>query len=170
MADYYQALEFEQPRLRLDADDLRQRFYARSRLLHPDRFARASAAEQQAALDASSVLNDAYRVLRDPVERAEYFLRRQGIEAGSASAPPDLLEEVFELNEALEESDAAQLAEARARFEQMRDTLDAGLEKLFARYDETGDRSVLEQIRGQLNRRKYITNLIATANGERIQH
>ena len=167
---FYQALEIEPPRLRLDADDLRQRFYARSRLLHPDRFARKSPAEQQAALDASSVLNDAYRTLRDPVLRAEYFLEQRGIAAGSATAPPDLLEEVFAFNEALEESDAEQLAEAREKFETLRTAVDTHLDELFTKFDETANEQVLHQIRAQLNRRRYLSNLIATANGERIQH
>lgn len=170
MSDYYRALEYEQVRLRLDPDDLRQRFYARSRLLHPDRFARASAAEQAAALDASSVLNDAYRALRDPIERAEHVLHIKGLDAKSNTAPPDLLAEVFELNEALEESDQAQLDAARERFEKMRAELDAGLDAYFLRWDDTGDNATLEAIRAQLNRRRYLTNLIATASGERIQH
>jgi molecular chaperone HscB len=170
MSEYYRALEYEQMRLRLDPDDLRQRFYARSRLLHPDRFVRATAAEQAAALDASSVLNDAYRTLRDPVERAEHVLHEKGLDAKSNTAPPDLLEEVFELNEALEESDQEQLDAARARFEKLRDELDAGLDDHFARWDASGDNAALEAIRAQLNRRRYLTNLIATAAGERIQH
>ena len=48
------------------------------------------------------MLNDAFRTLRDPVTRAEYFLRESGLEL-SKDAPPELLEEVFELNMALEE-------------------------------------------------------------------
>lgn len=174
--DYFQALQYPEPRLRLDLDDLQKRFYARSRELHPDRFARASAAEQQAALQASSVLNDAYRALKDRVQRAEYFLKREGLEAGELRAPADLLEEVFELNMALEElqsgdeSARPQVEAARAKFESMRSQLDAALEELFAAYDAARDRSMLEKIRGLLNRRKYVTNLIATASGEKIRH
>jgi molecular chaperone HscB len=174
--DYFQALQYPEPRLRLDLDDLQKRFYARSRELHPDRFARASAAEQQAALDASSVLNDAYRALRDRVQRGEYFLKREGLEAGELRAPADLLEEVFELNMALEElqsgDDAAgaQVESARARFVVMRDQIDTRLDDLFAEYDGSRDRAVLARIRGELDRRKYVTNLIATASGEKIRH
>ena len=91
-----------EPALSLDADDLKKRFYERSRQWHPDRFSRASAAEQEKALEMTAVLNDAFRTLRDPVARAEYFLKENGIEL-SKEAPPELLEEVFELNMALEE-------------------------------------------------------------------
>ena len=179
MTDYFQALEFAEPSLCLDPDDLQKRFYARSRQLHPDRFARASSAEQQTALDLSSVLNDAYRALRDPIQRAEYVLKLNGIETGEQrfkDVPPDLLEEVFELNMALEELQSgdeaarAQVDAARARFEQMRQQIDQSLETLFAAYDASRNRAGLEAIRGQLNRRRYVTNLIATAAGEKIRH
>src|SRR5271168_471062 len=98
---YYEAFDLE-PALSLDAEDLKKRFYERSRLWHPDRFSRASAAEQEKALEMTAVLNDAFRALRDPIARAEYFLKENGIEL-SKEAPPELLEEVFELNMALEE-------------------------------------------------------------------
>src|SRR5580692_10553614 len=151
---YYEALGLE-PRLSLDADDLKKRFYDRSRQWHPDRFSLAGASEQQRALDMTALLNDAFRTLRDPVTRAEYFLKQNGIEL-SKDAPPELLEEVFELNMALEElregdeSTRPQLIEAKNRFIAMRDSIDQSLAT-------TTD---LEQVRALLNRRRYIRNLI----------
>ena len=139
----------------LDAEDLKKRFYERSRQWHPDRFSRASAAEQEKALEMTAVLNDAFRTLRDPVARAEYFLKENGVEL-SKEAPPELLEEVFELNMALEElregdeSARPQLMEARDRFVAMRDSIDQSL-------TATTD---LEEVRALLNRRRYIKNLI----------
>ena len=106
----------------------------------------------------TAVLNDAFRTLRDPVARAEYFLKEKGFEL-SKEAPPELLEEVFELNMALEElregDDSArpQLIEARTRFVAMRDSIDVSLAA-------AGDRGDLEEVRGLLNRRRYIRNLI----------
>src|SRR5580698_5110924 len=154
---FYEAFDLE-PALSLDAQDLKKRFYERSRQWHPDRFSRASAAEQEKALEMTSTLNDAFRTLRDPIARAEYFLKEKGIEL-SKEAPPELLEEVFELNMALEElregdeSTRPQLAEARSRFIAMRDSIDASLA-------EAGERGDLEQVRALLNRRRYIRNLI----------
>ena len=52
--------------LNLDVVELEKKFYALSRRLHPDRFAAKPASEQEAALAASSNLNDAYRTLKDP--------------------------------------------------------------------------------------------------------
>ena len=52
------------------------------------RFSRASAAEQDQALEMTAVLNDAFRTLRDPIARAEYFLKERGLEL-SKDAPPN---------------------------------------------------------------------------------
>jgi molecular chaperone HscB len=154
---FYEAFGLE-PALSLDAEDLKKRFYELSRQWHPDKFSRASMEEQEKALEMTAVLNDAFRTLRDPIARAEYFLKEKGIEL-SKEAPPELLEEVFELNMALEElkegdeSARPQLVEARERFVAMRDSIDATLV-------ETGERGDLEEVRALLNRRRYIRNLI----------
>jgi molecular chaperone HscB len=64
--DYFEFLGIER-KLSLDPKLLEQRFYQLSRLLHPDRYVRRSATERQHSLEATAILNDAYRVLRDPV-------------------------------------------------------------------------------------------------------
>src|SRR5271155_2962848 len=116
---------FDLPRkLTLDVVALEKQFYAMSRKLHPDRFASKPAAEQEAALAESSLLNDAYRTLRDPIARTQHLLALEGIELEEQSKsateaartsgtekkqliPPELLEEVFELNMQLMEMKAA---------------------------------------------------------------
>jgi molecular chaperone HscB len=167
---YYEALGLE-PRLALDFDGIQKKFYEQSRQWHPDRFTRSTPAEQQRALDMTALINDAYRTLRDPVARAEYFLKQNGLEL-SKDAPPELLEEVFELNMALEElrggDDSArpQLIEAQARFESMRSGIDESLAGFFADYDASRDPKVLDEIRATLNRRRYISNLLRDVNKE----
>src|SRR5580698_9269382 len=132
MFEYFAALGLE-PKLALDPDDLRKRFYERSRESHPDLFGSSSE-------DRMAQLNDAFRTLRDPVARAEYFLSQSGIEL-SKDVPPELLEEVFELNMALEEirggdeSALPQLESARGRFAAMQQEIDAELAGIAARYD-----------------------------------
>jgi molecular chaperone HscB len=119
----------------------------------------------------TAVLNDAFRTLRESVSRAEYFLRESGLELPK-DAPPELLEEVFELNMALEElrggdeSARAQLVAARERFAGMLDEADASLAGLFAGYDERPDPAALDQIRAVLNRRKYVSNLLRDVEKE----
>jgi molecular chaperone HscB len=107
-------------KLNLDVKPLERNFYELSRKLHPDLSARASAQEQEWSLQQSSLLNDAYRTLKDPIKRTEYLLHLEGVELEEQSksateqarasgeikkqiVPPDLLEEVFELNMQLEE-------------------------------------------------------------------
>ena len=170
---YYQALDLE-PSLTLDADDLQKRFYAASRKWHPDRFSRASAAEQAEALEMTAVLNDAFRTLRDPAKRAEYFLAQRGLEL-SKDAPPELLEEVFELNMALEElragdsSARADLEAAHEKFVNMLAETDEALKSLFAKHDaaeEADQPGVLQEIQATLNRRRYVGNLVREVEKE----
>jgi molecular chaperone HscB len=169
--DYYEFFDLPR-RLGLDAEDLKSRFYTLSRLLHPDRYTRRSEQERRFSLEASSILNDAYRVLKDPIRRAEYVLRQEGFPVGdqrNKDVPPELLEEVFELNMALDELRGGdlevlpQLEEMRNRFLEMLGAIDSELEALFARHDAAAGeqrRQVLAQIRSTLNRRRYISNLI----------
>lgn len=166
---------FSLPRkLAIEQGMLQKRFYELSRKWHPDRFSRKSAQEQEQALEATAILNDGYRTLRDPIGRAEYLLSEEGFLIGeqrSRDVPPELLEEVFELNTMLEElktGDAATrapLETAKARFLNMRGETDRELETLFAAYDESDAQSetarqALREIRGVLNRRRYIENLV----------
>ena len=70
---------FSLPRkLWIEMPGLEQKFLQLSWKLHPDNFVNASAAEQADSLKRSSALNDAYRVLRDPVARVEYLLEIEG--------------------------------------------------------------------------------------------
>jgi molecular chaperone HscB len=135
------------PALNLDLKDLEQRYFRFSRQCHPDLFARKSAAEQQTALDKTALLNDAYRTLRDPIRRAEYFV---GSDDKPVSPPPELLEEVFELNMAIEEGERAELETYSNRFSDMLAAADA----------ELSAAESPEAIRAILNRRKYIKNLV----------
>ena len=162
--DYFSVYELPR-RLGLDTAELQQKFYAKSREWHPDRFATAPAAEQNRALDMTSALNDGYRTLRDPISRAEYLLGLEGVDIGdqrSKNVPPELLEEVFELNMMLEDvaDNRSELESARTRFTRMLHQVDCDLESEFRHYDTDPDRSVLTVIRAILNRRRYIQNLL----------
>ena len=107
-------------KLNLDVAGLEKDFYALSRKLHPDLNAGTGSREQEWSLEQSSMLNDAYRTLKDPIKRTQYLLHLEGVELEEQSkaateqarasgeikkqiVPPDLLEEVFELNMHLEE-------------------------------------------------------------------
>src|SRR6202140_3313886 len=117
---------FEVPRkLWIEMGALEQKFLQLSWKLHPDNFVNAPREEQELSLKRSSELNDAYRVLRDPVGRIEYLLEIEGARKEGQhkqQAPPELLEEVFDLNESLDElreakADRGDLAALKARLE-----------------------------------------------------
>jgi molecular chaperone HscB len=187
---------FSLPRkLHLNLSALEKSFYAQSRKLHPDRFAARPQAEQDAALAASSALNDAYRTLREPINRTEYLLSLEGIQLEEQSraatdlakstgtekkqvAPPDLLEEAFELNMALEEmrmdpdpNTRKDLEAARDKFSAMLAELQTQLETLWTNWDtaidkndETAKDTAKQAMVALLNRRSYIRNLVRDVN------
>src|SRR5882672_3289410 len=103
--DYFAV--FGLPRkLWIEMSALEQKFLQMSWKLHPDNFVNAPEQERELSLKRSSELNDAYRTLRDPVVRVEYLLGIEGARKEGEhkqQAPPELLEEVFELNESLDE-------------------------------------------------------------------
>jgi molecular chaperone HscB len=109
------------PTLELDAKALEQRLRELSLEYHPDRFVQADARTRLAALERTTALNDAFKVLKDPVRRAFYVLKLKGIDLESESAaaqakmPLEFLEEVMERRERLEALKAARdVSKARA--------------------------------------------------------
>src|SRR5207245_3294158 len=121
-------------RLAVDTAELQRKFYELSRRYHPDFHQAAPPEEQVRALEASAGLNAAYRTLRDPIARIEYLVRleegRDTKEGATVKpkAPPELLEEMFEIQEALAEAKAGGLAGGgRATLVAQRDRLTARL-------------------------------------------
>jgi len=189
-------------RLNLEPEKLEGEFYALSRHLRPDINAINSDREQQWSLEKSSQLNDAYRTLKDPITRTEYLLRLQGVQLEEQSkaateearrtgklkkqvVPPDLLEQVFELNMQLEEMrmnkkmgepDRTLERELQDSKKQVQDRYNGLLDELHAAWNEWDaliDRaeqggSVLDDDRiavrdkmvDVLNRRSYLRNLL----------
>jgi molecular chaperone HscB len=187
-------------KLNLDTALLEREFYALSRKLHPDLFARADQREQSWSLEQSSKLNDAYRTLKDPIKRTQYLLQLEGVklEEQSKSAsdearatgtikkqvvPPDLLEEVFELNLQLQELRASQtmgdsdpgltkeLEAHKTRFEKKLAALSEELQGYWNEWDklvyngsEEARTQVCVKVVDLLNRRNYIRNLVRDVN------
>ncbi len=188
MTDYFSV--FGLPRkLTVDADALQRRFYELSRQHHPDFHQGTDAAKQAEALAQSALVNRAYRALRDPLPRVEYLIAlEEGRDAREGatekpSAPRELLQEMLEVQEALEEAKAEGMTgEAAVRVREER-------ARLVARYaaeagavtgrgaewdrlvDEGGDRRpLLEWFKQRLATRAYLRTVIddlTDALGER---
>jgi molecular chaperone HscB len=131
MSDFFTVFGLER-RLTIDVAALQRRFYELSRRWHPDFHQAAPAVEQARALQESARVNAAYRALRDPLARVEYLIRLEegrDTKEGAAvkpKAPPALLAEMFEIQEALEEARTGALDGAtRASLAEQRDALRA---------------------------------------------
>ena len=200
-ADYFSVFGLER-KLNLDEAALQRDFYRLSREFHPDKFARASAEDQQRAMEKSSQLNDAYRALKDPISRTQYLLELEGVkleeqssaatQAARASGeekkqvvPPELLEEVFELNMQLQElrmnkktgeSDPAierDLNAAKDKFEARLEALTLELRSIWNHWDAVISNqnaspeqrtTIRDKMVELLNKRSYIRNLVRDVN------
>lgn len=199
MSNYFEVFSLP-AKLQVDTAALEKQFYVLSRKLHPDRFASRPVAEQEAALAESSQLNDAYRALKDPVLRTQYLLKLEGVELEEQSkaatdaaratggqkkqiVPPELLEEVFELNMQLQEMRAAKqmgedepelrrdLMTAKDSFDAKMVETQAELEGYWTRWDEAldagneaGKAAARDAMVALLNKRSYLRNLVRDVN------
>jgi molecular chaperone HscB len=185
--DYFKFFSFPQ-KLNIEPAALEGQFHILSWKLHPDNFVRATEFERNLSLERSSELNDAYRTLREPISRLEYLLERLGVRKEGTTkqqAPPELLEEVFELNESLDELREARegggdvaglrarLETAAANFLDKLAEVDAELAKLGREWDaaiDSGSKSAksesLVKMNEVMNRRSYIRNLVAGVQKE----
>src|ERR1700745_677604 len=144
-SDYFAV--FDLPRkLYIEMSLLEQRFLQRSWKRHPDNCVNAPETERELSLKRSSELNDAYRVLRDPVGRVEYLLEIEGERKEGEKkqqAPPELLEEVFELNESLDELREAKrsggdLAELKSKLQSAENAFQGKLQEVDAQLQAVG--------------------------------
>ncbi len=177
------------PKLDLDAQALEKQFYRYSRKLHPDVHARASQQEQEWSLAQASLLNDAYRALKNPLDRTKYLLKLEGVQfedeergkgnANPSKVPADLLEEVFELNMQLEELRQNQkmgeddpqlrrdLESAKNQFAAQLSSVDeqvrahwSAWDSAWERNDEAKKTAAKEAMTTLLQRRSYLQNLV----------
>jgi len=197
--DYFTFFNFPR-KLNLDVSVLEREFYDLSRKLHPDLYAQSDKREQEWSLEQSSLLNDAYRTLKDPILRTQYLLRLEGVELEEQSkaatekarasgevkkqvVPPDLLEEVFELNVQLEELRAhkkmgeddpaliEEIGRQKLELEEKYEALFEELKRYWKEWDQLVDRGsesdrikVRDKMVDLLNRRNYIRNLVRDVN------
>ena len=142
------------PGFAIDLDRLTGRYRELQRLVHPDKYAHGSDQERRLAVQMAANINDAFRTLKDPVERALYLLRLQNVPVDDESArhvDPEFLMEQMELREALGEvrgssyaaQDLSKIFETIDKLEKQ--TLGA-LAAAFARDDAAALRSANEHV------------------------
>ena len=123
-----------EPRFDLDLKAVAENHRALAKTLHPDKHAGTSASERRLALGHAIDVNDAVRVLKDPIKRAEALFTRFGLGTGEVSEPkpsPALLMEMMEAREELAEAVRKRdIAEVRSLSARVNATKDAALVKL----------------------------------------
>jgi molecular chaperone HscB len=188
VTDYFTV--FGLPRkLTVDADALQRRFYELSRQHHPDFHQGTDPARQAETLARSALVNRAYRALRDPLPRVEYLIAleegREVREGASEKpkAPRELLQEMLEVQEALEEARAEgmtgegadRVREERARLEARYAAEAEAIAGRAAEWDRLVDggddrKPLLEWFKQRLATRAYLRTVIddlSDALGER---
>lgn len=165
----------------LDAAELESRYLALQMQTHPDKFAKALPRERLEAVVRNTELNDAYKVLKHDIKRAEYLLKLEGIDIGDEKpqsttgatkqlvVDPKLLIEVMELREALAEaSDDGDDGKVQALSADVGKRQEAAMkivEDGFSAY-EKGDKSRLDAIARALVSLRYYQRFMDEVAGK----
>ena len=130
---FFDIYEIE-PSFSISENELKKKYLVLQKKFHPDRFAHSSIEEQKTALINSSLINDAYQVLKDDIRRAKYLLECNGVEITNHTNPAFLMKQM-EYEEKIEDhsNDKNQLLsiqkELQEELEQYKDNLTVDFDK-----------------------------------------
>lgn len=142
------------PAFALDPESLERRYREIQSRVHPDRFAHAGDAERRASLQWTTRVNEAYRTLKDPVQRAQHILELHGVDLAfetNTRMPADFLTRQLELREELEDAvsgkDGAALDRLRAELSGNRKSLERQIgEAIDTRSDYAGAAGLVRKL------------------------
>ncbi len=169
-ADFFSILGLP-VQLIVDMNELTERFHLKSRLFHPDFHRLENGTEQDISLNNAALLNQAFKTLKDPFERALYYLDLTGPhhspQGQKLALPPELLMEIMEFKESLEEQAESQdsIGAFRTLSLRIKDVESKILEGMAELDQMTGgrDHSSLLSCRASLSRnleyRKYLKSI-----------
>lgn len=170
ISNYFRLFNLEKS-FSVDETLLKKRFFELSRQFHPDFYSIQSDSEKDIARDNTAYLNNALKVLSDPIKRADYLLSMKvGNTPGNPTPPQELFDEILEvgdilLSDSLNEDEKNQLMDALKRFRELKNELVQSLHPLFEKLLQNKT-EVADQIESSLNNIKYlrtITGRIETA-------
>lgn len=147
--NYFQLFGLED-QFDLDTTKLAEVYQSLQKTVHPDRFAHASSQDQLLAVQKSSMINDAYQTLKNPLTRAAYILKERGTEMPSEQASfgdTSFLMQQMELREML--ADIKDSGDIETAIFNAAQTLDEEYQQLF------------NVMQSQLNENTSETNLLA---------
>ena len=156
------------PSVDLDLGALEAKYRALAMEAHPDRAAGADAATRRKMAEQTASLNEAVKVLKDPVRRALYVLKLRGVDLENETAaakqkmPPEFLEEVMERREALDAARASKdVAKAQAMGDEVGALLDAAMGKAkLALSKPASDLAAITEATEALARVRYFTRYL----------
>lgn len=184
MKDHFATLGIKRT-FAVESAALERRFHLLQRDTHPDRFAALHPDLLGSALERSSDVNEAYRILRDPMARAKHLLLLYGFSVEQAKkVPPELLETVMNVQEKIAELEFAVNGKSETIIEEMKllatdlgdkiVAIDMQLDKLRAEWDikichvvdtntlSEAERSILQKVTALLAERAYINTLLGS--------
>jgi molecular chaperone HscB len=142
------------PTFDVDLDAVEKRYRDLSRVLHPDKYVGAPPAERRSALGKAVEVNEAWRLLRDPIKRAEALFRRSGVEVREGAEPkaaPEFLMEMMEQRESLSEAKAKGDARAAGRLgDVIREREKSAMHRLARGFESPSDVEKLLPLLGEL--------------------
>jgi molecular chaperone HscB len=144
----------------IDPEALEARYRELSRVLHPDKFAQRPSAERRMSLEKAITVNEAYRVLKDDLARANALLRVRGVAVqGEEEKPadPEFLMEVMELREGLAEARAER---DLARVGKLADRVRATASETRARMSALFEANELAEVPALLARMRYFKRFL----------
>lgn len=106
--NYFELLELP-VNINIDKSALSKKYFELQKKYHPDFYVQSDETDQLEALEKTSELNKAYKILKDQDATIQYLLKIKGLlqEEEKYPLPPDFLMEVMELNENLSEDSAS---------------------------------------------------------------
>jgi molecular chaperone HscB len=139
------------PAYALEPEALERSYREIQSRVHPDRFAHAGDAERRASLQWTTRVNEAYRTLKDPVQRAKHLLELNGVDVAfetNTAMPVDFLAQQMELRESLEEAKTpAALDQMRKGLSQQRSLLEKQIaEAIDAKKDYAGAAGLVRKL------------------------
>jgi molecular chaperone HscB len=166
------------PKFHLDSAAIEKSYRDWSRKLHPDKFAKAPPRERRFSLEQSTLVNQALKAMRDPVARAEYLLKTNGLpvpseEAGRPGAggrlPMEFYEEVMEDREALMEAQSigpAAVQQLAGKVTARRDAALALIDGAFTAWEAGGEAALLAPAATELAKLRYYARFLDEVEGK----
>ena len=159
-------------RFGVDRLALEKRFYELSRQNHPDRFTQADPAAQRQALEKMSLLNEAYRTLKDPSLLRSYLLQICGVLALGDSdrglpqgVPLEITEEWFEIQDELLDGNTSALnrvAQIERKIIELQEGAEQSIRSLEVRIDKgaANSEALLIEISSEIRSQSYLKSML----------